>query len=246
MAVGIYRLAGVRLPHPPIPVHLLLVVEQALTEAWKRLKRNPPSGFDITNAPEDSVTFHLHEVLVNDIYRRRRVPGFVREIFNPPQREPKIGTFNRASIDKMPDLRIDLVDRPNVTLLTDDGLFIECKPIDGSHSVPVHYCKKGLRRFVVGEYGWAMPEALMVAYVSPSHRKAQKAPLEALHNALEISQKNEPDEYATIQLPIQCPYAAARRASVIVWTTRHRRQFKYLQTGGPAPQILLRHLWLPR
>jgi hypothetical protein len=246
MAVGIYRIAGVRLPHPPIPIHLLLVVEQALTEAWKRLKRNPPAGFDITSATEDVVTFHLHEVLVNDIYRRRRVPGFVREIFDPPQREPKIGTFNRASIDKMPDLRIDLVGRPNVTLLTDDGLFVECKPVDGSHSVPVHYCQKGLRRFVVGEYGWAMPEALMVAYVAASHRGARSAPLARLRTALEASQQNKLDEYATVQLPTQCPLAVARRAAVVAWTTSHRRQFNYLQTGGPAPDIQLRHLWLNR
>lgn len=246
MAIGVYRIAGVRLPHPPIPVHLLLIVEQAIAEAWKRLKRNPPAGFDIRTAPEDVVTFHLHDVLVNDIYRRRRVPGFVRESFNPPQREPKVCSFNRSSIDKMPDLRIDLVDRPNVTLLTNDGLFIECKPIDATHSVPGHYCRKGLLRFVVGEYGWAMPEGMMVAYVAASHRVPRATPLALLRTALEAGQQSKPDEFATLQLPTECPLAAARRAPVVAWTTRHRRQFNYIQTGRPAPELLLRHLWLPR
>ncbi|MFA5263698.1 MAG: hypothetical protein WC378_07705 [Opitutaceae bacterium] len=246
MAIGVYRIAGVRLPHPPVPVHLLLIVEQAIAEAWKRLKRNPPSGFDIATAPEDVVTFHLHDVLVNDIYRRRRVPGFVRETFNPPQREPKVCSFDRGSIDKMPDLRIDLVDRPLVTLLTNDGLFIECKPIDGNHSVPGHYCRKGLRRFVVGEYGWAMPEGMMVAYVAASHQGPRATPLAALRTALEASQQTTPDEFATLQMPTQCPIATARRAPVIAWITRHRRQFNYVQTGGPAPELLLRHLWLKR
>ncbi len=246
MAIGVYRISGVRLPHPPIPVHLLLVVEQALVEAWKRLKRKPPAGFDLSTATEDVVTFHLHQVLVNDIFRRRRVRGFTAETFTPPQREPKVSSFDRASIDKMPDLRVDLVDRPNVVLLTDDGLFIECKPVDAAHSIPAHYCRRGVRRFIEGEYAWAMPEGMMVAYVAKSHRGKRSTPLAALHVALTASQKAFPDEFATTQLPIACSQAIASGAKVVAWTTRHRRQFNYLQTGGPAPELLLRHLWLLR
>jgi len=246
MAIGIFRIAGVRLPHPPIPLHLLLIVEQALAEAWKRLKRNPPAGFNIATATEDVITFYLHQVLVNDIYRRRQVPGFSRETFNRPEREPKVCSFNLSSIDKMPDLRVDLVDRPNVTLLTDDGIFIECKPIDAAHSVPAHYCRRGIRRFVSGEYGWAMSEGMMVAYVAPSHRGPRAAPLASLTAALTTSQQTTPDEFATTQLPSACPLATARHASIVAWTTRHRRQFNYVQTGGSAPELLLRHLWLIR
>jgi len=246
MAIGLYRAAGVRLPHPSIPIHLLLIVEQALAEAWKRLKRKPPAGFNIATAHEDVVTFQLLQVLVNDIYGKRRVPGFTRETFARPEREPKVASFDQASLDKMPDLRIDLVDRPNVTLLTDDGLFIECKPIDGSHAVPGHYCRRGVRRFVAGEYAWAMSEAMMVAYVAPGYLGTRAAPLASLHAGLLASQQAAADEYATAELPAACPHATSRTANVVAWTTRHRRQFKYLQTGGPAPDILLRHLWLKR
>lgn len=246
MAIGVYRRPTLRPPHPSIPAHLFVIAEQALAEAWKQLKRRPPAGFDILTATEDVVTFHLHRVLVNEIYRKRRVAGFVRETFNPPQREPKVCTYNRSSLDKMPDLRIDLVDRPNVSLLTDDGIFIECKPIDGAHSVPAHYCRRGALRFVAGEYGWAMREGIMVAYVAATHRGGKANPLQSLHDVLVTNQKADPDPLATIQLPVRCPVAVLAKVATAAWTTRHRRSFTYVETGKTAPEVSLRHLWLYR
>ena len=66
--------------------------------------------------------------------------------------------------DKDPDLwfRLRSDEEPTTVLSTHDGLFVECKPVDNSHPVRSDYCDKGLLRFIVGDYAWAMQDALMV------------------------------------------------------------------------------------
>ena len=49
-----------------------------------------------------------------------------------------------------------------------DALFAECKPVDSAHPIAKHYCEGGIQRFVDGEYGWAMQEGMMIAYVRGS------------------------------------------------------------------------------
>ena len=48
---------------------------------------------------------------------------------------------------------------------TQNGLFVECKPVDAAHPPGGDYCDAGLIRFVNGDYAWAMQESLMVGYV---------------------------------------------------------------------------------
>ena len=60
MAYGIYKSGQAttgELPHPPIPLPMFLVVEQAIEKAWQLMVTTPRANFDIATAPEDAVTF---------------------------------------------------------------------------------------------------------------------------------------------------------------------------------------------
>ena len=151
-----------RLPHPPISLRSLLVVESALCEAWRLMRDEPRKNFKLNESEEDEVTLELHERLYDEVFSKGLVPGFNTDVFASVSREPKIRNFNRLHPDKMPDLFIQFLDRPVGVLYSQHGIFIECKPVDATHTVGVHYCDKGIIRFVRGDYAWTMTSALMI------------------------------------------------------------------------------------
>lgn len=141
MALGFYdeQKPGF-LPHPEIPLPVLLVVERALCAAWDIVRAHPREGFDLLTAEEDSITLELHEALFDRVFKSGVVEGFDANLFSAVEREPKVRNHNYDHPDKMPDLLVRLVGRPDGIRNSQDGLFIECKPVDSDHPVRRHYC----------------------------------------------------------------------------------------------------------
>ncbi|MCX6000346.1 MAG: hypothetical protein NTU41_12390 [Chloroflexi bacterium] len=212
-------------------------MEEACCAAWERLRTTPRVGFDLLNADEDLVTQELYDVLYDEVFRNNAVDGFNRELFTTVTRESKVRNYDGTKLDKMPDLLVGMVDRPSNVKNTQDWLFIECKPVDAAHSVGVHYCDKGIIRFVLGEYAWAMTSALMIGYVRDGYTISSK-----LAKALEARVK----QLHTIDLPCPCRRSKPGQNNEIVHVSRHSRTFSYNENGQQAPAITLRHLWLRR
>jgi hypothetical protein len=122
-----------------------------------------------------------------------------------------------------------LADRPNVRR-SQDGIFIECKPVDAAHSLLTDYCEAGIVRFIVGDYAWAMTEALMVGY-NTVHPK----PSAALAKPFGL----RAESVRSIRKPRDCRTSPHQPPIAI---TRHSRSFPL--NGRQAPPITLRHLWL--
>ncbi len=108
-------------------------------------------------------------MLLDDIYDSGQVEGFDSTLISKGTREEKIRNFNGEHLDKMPDMVFGIIGR-HVFMRTQDGIFVECKPIDASHTAGVHYCDKGIIRFVRGDYAWCLVSALMVGYAAPATR----------------------------------------------------------------------------
>jgi len=232
---GLSRSMG--LPHPPIALSVFLIVERAIRRAWQLLRRKPREGFDLAAAEEDGLTNELYEVLYDVVFKQALVKGFDRELLRDVVREPKLRSYNRSSLDKMPDLAFALADRDPVAVPTQDRLFVECKPVDSDHTVGAHYCDKGLIRFVNGEYAWAMSEAMMVGYAREGYTIRPK-----LGAALEARRATIP----TRRFPTRCAVSRATRFSEQVCITEHDRVFPYPGTCTQASSITIRHLWLRR
>jgi hypothetical protein len=153
------------LPHPQIPQRTVLLIAEVIKKAWQLLEEEPPSDFHIQLADEDTITQVLVETIENRLRKTGDIHGFNCALFGKVIREPKITNFDKAHPDKMPDIFFDLR-REHLPIMSDqDGLFVECKPVDIKHPILSHYCNKGLVRFVNGDYAWAMQDALMVGYV---------------------------------------------------------------------------------
>src|ERR1039457_5375387 len=237
MAVGFYDDLGWHvLPYPRISLPVLLVVENALCAAWELLRIDARAGFNLLTASEDAITLELHEALFDRVFNSGVVEGFDSGLFATVEREPKIRSYDYGHLDKMPDLLVLLVGRPPGVRNTQDGLFIECKPVDSKHAVRGHYCDKGLIRFVQGDYAWAMPNAMMVGYAKEGYTVSAK-----LIPTLQGWPPGGPNS-----VPRACPHSKGSSISEVVHLTKHARRFQYLETKQPAPEITIRHLWLRR
>jgi hypothetical protein len=237
MTVAFYDDAEWRvLPHAAIGLPVLLIVEDALRAAWDLLRTDPRPGFNLLTADEDAVTLELHEALFDRVFNKGIVDGFDSGLFSSVEREPKIRSYDYRHPDKMPDLLVRLVGRPPGVRNTQDGLFIECKPVDSKHTVREHYCGKGLARFVRGEYAWAMPNAMMVGYAKEGHTVSTR-----LAPVLQVWPPGGP-----CGVPRACTYSKGSSTSEVVYSTKQGRSFEYLETEQAAPGITIRHLWLRR
>ncbi len=170
MAVGFFA-HGIKftLPHPKIPQRTILLICSVIKRAWRLLEEKPPSGFNLKSADENAITRALVEIIEGRLRKNGEVNGFNCGMFGKVIRDPKITNFDGKHPDKMSDIFFDLKRDHLPILNTQDGLFAECKPVDRKHPVLFCYCKKGLTRFIVGDYAWAMQDALMVGYVAPNY-----------------------------------------------------------------------------
>jgi len=193
------------------------------------------SEFDLANADEDTITQKLHETLVDEIYNSGQIDGFDDKVMHIITREAKYRNFNGATLKKMPDLHVAMIGRADVRR-SQDGIFIECKPVDLDHSAGVHYCDKGIIRFVRGDFAWAMTIAMMIGYAADGYDIDPKL-LDALNKSQSI---------VTESMPVVCGVSQTILFCDQTYVSRHKRKFKYSETGEQAPPIELRHLWLRR
>jgi hypothetical protein len=217
-----------RVPHPPVRLALFLTLEEAIAVAWHWLHSEPWEGFDSTKAGEIDYTAPLHIILQDHLLGNEVVDGFTHDSFRSIERIETVN-FDGTRKSKRPDLVAFLSFRPS-TQPSQDGIFIECKPVDAAHSLLTDYCDAGIARFVVGDYARAMTQALMVGY-NTVHEK----PSVALVKPFAVRVNN----VRAFGKPRDCkrsPHAPP------VAITRHKRGF--LLRGRRAPAITLRHLWL--
>jgi len=225
------------LPHPPIPWPLMLKIEEAIGVAWGLLRSQPPEGFNLKSAGENEITHKLQTALFDRVLRNKMVAGFDRQVFTVGTRGAELQNFDCTRRDMKPDLLIGFIVRPEVRVPTQDWLFVECKPVGPKHDVTRHYCRKGITRFLKGEYAWTMTEALMVGYASAGF---------ALKTTLKDALKHGEAEFCVESQPRECRRTERTLFTNDVHVSRHRRDFAYVETGVSAPSITLRHLWLKR
>ncbi len=218
-----------KVPHSPVRLALFLTVEEAISVAWRWLHSEVWEGFDADRAGEVDYTAQLHIILQDHLLGAETVAGFTHDSFRGVERVESVN-FDATKKSKRPDLVAFLAFRAN-TQPSQNGIFIECKPVDARHSLLTDYSDAGIDRFIVGDYAWAMTEALMVGY-NTVHAKPSLALVDTFAKRPALR---------TIGKPRDCR-SSAHHPPVCI--TRHRRNFPL--NGKEAPPIKLRHLWLPK
>jgi hypothetical protein len=228
MAVGFFTQdIEFTLPHPPIPQRTILLLCKVIRRAWQLLAENSPTGFILHAEKEDTVTQMLVEIIENRLRKNGDVDGFDSARFGRVVREPKITNYDKKHPDKMPDIFFDLKREKAPVLSDQDGLFVECKPIDGDHPLFSCYCQKGLIRFVNGDYAWAMQDALMVGYITGHYSYEKLASVLNKNDSANLKTNNHSEIVPSI------------------YRSNHDREFEWPESCGHACQISVSHLWLP-
>ena len=224
------------LPHASVKLRVFLVLESAIRAAWEDMLRVRPDGFDPVRAKENDFTRLLWSLLANDYLPSGRIPGFNKDVFATITRGPEVPNYNGMHPDKKPDLVVYFNFHRSCVQAAFDGIFIEAKPVDAGHKVPAHYFKKGICRYVKGDYAWAMRESLMLGYTyGETNLGAWLGKAEEPRYQVERTGEVE-----------ECSRGKPGQHSLPVHATVHRRTFSYPETGKAAPAITLRHLWLIR
>jgi hypothetical protein len=239
MTIAFYRRPGRSgIPHPAIPARVLRVLRASVVKGWELIRTQPPSGFDLATANEDTITAVLYNTLVNRVLHAQAVPGFTPDLFRV-SREPKVYTFNAGSLDKMPDLFFHLISDRRVAFPDQDGLYAECKPIGTAHAVGGHYCDRGLWRFVNGDYAWSMREGMLIGYAASGYLLPGGL-------AEPLTAGDRPSRMPLTSGPTPAHQTFATPYSQLPHVTTHTRNFQYPDTGAAAPEIIIHHLWLIR
>lgn len=229
---GFFTTSAHRLPHPAVPLRVILATHEALTRAFELLRSSPPAGFHLEDAKEDDITRQLHTILEDRFLTSHQVAGFDRRRIRNVVRAPEVSNHDGSHPAKKPDLVLFLLRRERWSVRnSQDGIFAECKPVDDSHAVGQHYCDQGIMRFVSGDYAWAMQDGLMVGFVRGNRTVPENlAPVLAAE-----------DRHEKLGSPAP-PVRVLPNQAAPLHSTEHRRSFEWT-IGRQACNIRLFHSW---
>lgn len=217
---------GARLPLESVSEVHLSVIFDTIIQVWNELK---DCGLaDIKDGDEAEVN-SLLETRLN--YHCQSLPLW-KDVVHSVQRGRESMSYNGGKLEKRPDVSLVFL-RGNRNF----PMVFECKIIDKKNNKTVDlYCKKGINRFVVGEYAWASRQAVMLGYIRDGSTVRDH-----LVPHLADRAKLVPDPFQTIKLP-----ELSSKGLPHVHNSEHGRSFKYISSeSGQGPgAIILYHLWL--
>ncbi len=221
------------LPCPPLAHALQHVIRSAIGAAWGFVLGEISEGrCDVTG--EVPITIELERTL-NYLLNEEPsiVPGFSASIFETLVRGGEVVSYNRASLEKRPDLTFRLAGHsPSGIERSHYGMFVECKLLDATHGIRA-YADNGIMRFVRGEYAWAMPHAMMIGYVATGTHRAENLPRFLSKDRARYQVEGDP--------AIEDLSVSPRQITV---RSRHTRSWRYPHNNGEPGAVDILHCWL--
>jgi len=228
--VGLGFLFAVSMPYPaPFSYEESLIIEEAIREGLRRaflrkpaLRQAPLQEVDITAGLEEELSSMMED-------ESEPVRGFTSNVFETIVRGGELRDWRGMKLEKRPDLVFRRKKRPRRGMdFRYFGLFVECKVV-GAKRVMYPYVQEGLRRITDGTYAWAVPLALMVAYVEGGYKLPKTL-----------------GDYLGAQ-PIEDPLVSKvflrdGPTKPAIYSTVHARKFQY-EDGGIPGDIRVDHLW---
>ena len=207
------------------------VVRAALRHAWSIVRANAATG-ELETATEPELTATL-QMILNQMLddETEPVPGFSANDFELIERGAESVNYSGLRLEKRPDLRFRLHSAiPRIRDRTHYGLFVECKIVDRNHPVR-NYAAEGIQRFVEGDYAWAMPHAMMVAYVRDTSA--------SLDDVVAFLSKDG-SRYAVTEVEL----SSLSAEPTPMLRSVHSRSWQYLASPNSPGPIALVHVWL--
>lgn len=216
---------------------VIMVVQSAIARAFEILRGREDCPIATDN--EDRITIALRAVLENDLRQSGEIDGFNREVFEKVDRQHRAANFSGDRASKEPDMMFTIRgDSRDSVISTENGLVVECKPVDREHPPGTHYCDRGIQRFVDGDYAWAMQEGMMLGYAR--HGRTIAANLLPVMTKISSRKKLKTE---TPPEPVSEGGHSDHARGEALHLSRHRRGFPWPDGKGPASPITIYHAW---
>jgi hypothetical protein len=226
------------LPHPSLSLPVILLIRRVVCVAFNLLRE---ANHPLSLLTEDQVTAKLRAIIESRLRQTGEVPGFNDQFYECVTRQTATANFDGRKLNKCPDLCFRLRNENNLkrkVLSEYDSLFVECKPVDAKHPVGSKYCDDGLVRFVLGDYAWAMQDAMMIAYARDGRTISG-------HLIPAMKERSRIKRLRTFQLPK--PHKRSSKGpsdeAETVHISKHRRRFFWPDKKGRATDITVYHSW---
>lgn len=214
----------IALPLAPIGADVMVIILEAVADAWEHVKTTYPQVVSKGIEPEISA------LLVTRLNASLKTNDLLALVVSSVHRGSENVSFDGSKFEGRPDLLFTLTGMD-----TRFGLMGESKIIDLPNKKTASlYRNKGIKRFVEGEYAWGTREGIVVAYVRCG-AKLDPTVLDSLVKFKDMKCLARM-MHTGAKGPIQ---ADALGLSV------HNREFSYVHKTTAIPgQIELWHLWL--
>lgn len=223
---GNYRL-------PPFGTLQIKAVERALRMAWKELRASP-AVYGVQLATDNEIAISEGLLRVVDLLRDQgSIRAFTKD-FETPHSDGSLRNYNGKKLGKRPDLSFKLKVNPAPGIHgLQHRLFVESKVLNGGEQNVGKYCSDGVARYIVGDYAWGMPHAIMLGYV--------KKPSYVLPASLDRYLNKNKGTYAVKGgSAVKCTYTTELPSA---FHTTHGRPWVF-EDGTSPGNIQLIHLWL--
>lgn len=212
-------------PLPALADYHLTIIAETLAQAWQDLL---PRQERTMRAGDEA---EINALMASRLNHLLDADPLWRALVSSVTRGSESLSHDGSHLEKRPDLSIHLTCRnPNFPLT------VECKLIDHPNGKTVDlYCRKGLARFINGEYAWTTREAFMLAYVRDG-ATIDNALTPHLANAMAAGAS---DPFRTLEPPHGDTPPPLERAR-----SHHARHFDLAASRAAPVPICLWHLWL--
>ena len=222
-------------PFPPFPKVILNAVVKAARRAWLPIAEEERACRH--GEGRNEVQLNAEMAIEMDALRRLNlVRDFTADIFETPIADAPTRNFSGERIGTRPDITIRLRSlRPALANPMVDAVFIECKCLRESQNLGPYF-KDGMRRFIDGDYGWAVQQAIMVGYLETGQVLPEDLEKRLMRNGQDTEMNLVLDDRRRRVRPSGQRYLAF---------TRHQRIWRHQNDDFPG-DIELLHVWLSR
>jgi len=212
------------------------LVERLIREAWSQLKKHQnEAGIDLAISDEAHINILLVQTINAIIASHYSDNNSCYEgLFERISSSAEYKNYNGTSI-KQPDMVFHLRAKAYPGIENDyQSYCVEAKKISNNSSTIHNYNETGIKRFLAGDYAWAMPTGMMIGYC----QSGLKLPDPLINN---LSKNRNKEKYQILKMPKRI---SPPNPSPSIYSTLHSRVWLYSDREGAPGDIEIRHLWL--
>ena len=227
----------VPMPYPRFQDFEVELLEKMIRLIWgEAMASQSLHKVDFQTAKEEEISYALaatFDILLS-VHSVKFAPFLSAFHLDAP--EPKLQNFDRSSIGKKCDFSFRRAAPQPGTSRLHNAFFVEAKLVTDDNPMS-YYTSTGLKRFLDGDYAWAMSQAMLLGY----RRLTSKELPKSLEDHFNRDSGKRAKEFLLLSGPHM--FVLSHAPDYMYWT-QHNRDKLHPESDIPLGEIQVFHLWL--